>query len=351
MFNNPVLNNFSNLSAYIIFWFLLAVINFVVLFYGSGLEFKYAVADSIIFTFVLALFSLSFWYSAKYISFEKNSLFKIIFSHLAGSIAASTIWIGISYFILINIFSEISYIEFLNSSVVWRFLFGIIFYFSITSLYYVIIYYNELREKNTREAELRNQVTRAELKTLKFQINPHFIFNSLNSISALTLTDPAKARAMTLKISDFLRYSLSNNERQTNSLSEELNNLKLYLDIEKVRFEDKIVYSEDIPDECLNIEVPNMIMQPLIENVVKHSVYEAAEKIDITLVCRKESDLLTINLLNNYENEGNFKKGPGVGLKNISGRLELLYSRKDLLEIKDEGGIFSVKLFIPIQNQ
>jgi len=185
---------------------------------------------------------------------------------------------------------------------------------------------------------------------LKFQINPHFIFNSLNSLSALTTINPKKAKVMIQKLADFLRYTLSNNEIQKNKLHEELKNINLYLEIEKIRFEDKFEYIEKINEECKQVEVPNMILQPLIENAIKHAVYETLDKVTLTLTCIRENHFLKLNLTNNYDKETDAKKNSGIGLKNIEERLRLLYSRDNLLKVNKTDDTFSVSMYIPLDD-
>jgi LytS/YehU family sensor histidine kinase len=231
-----------------------------------------------------------------------------------------------------------------------RVIIGFLHYFLLTSFYYIVIYYSSFQEKIIKEKELKNLVTEAELKSLKFQINPHFVFNALNSMSALTEIDPKRAKQMIIKLADFLRYTLANNDRQKNSLTEELRNIKLYLEIEKIRFEDKFEYVEEIHPECKNIEIPSMILQPLFENAIKHAVYETFNIVTIKLTCKKETDFLKITLENNFEGESN-KKGAGVGIKNIKERLRLIYSRDNLMEVKKDNGNFMVNIYIPIDNQ
>jgi LytS/YehU family sensor histidine kinase len=221
----------------------------------------------------------------------------------------------------------------------------------VVSFYYIVSYYSELQERTVKESELKNLITQAELKSLKFQINPHFIFNSLNSMSALTETDPKKAKEMIIKLADFLRYILATNEREKNKLSEELKNIRLYLDIEKIRFEDKFEYSEQIEEDCNIAEIPNMILQPLFENVIKHAVYETLDKVHLTLKCNFDDGYLKILLQNNFDESSKPRKGTGVGLKNINDRLNLIYRRNDLMEVKKEKGIFSVTLFIPVEDE
>jgi LytS/YehU family sensor histidine kinase len=197
---------------------------------------------------------------------------------------------------------------------------------------------------------MRNLVTEAELKSLKFQINPHFIFNSLNSMSALTTIDPDKAREMILKLADFLRYTLANNEKQKNKLSDELKNIKRYLDIEKIRFEDKFEYVEEVQEDCSDITVPNMILQPLFENAIKHAVYETLETVTLKLNCSKDENFLRLSVENDFDEESNNKKGAGIGLKNIQNRLELIYHQNNLMEIVKSDHLFKVNLYIPLSS-
>jgi two-component system, LytTR family, sensor kinase len=348
MLDNPLLKNFRNFSLYLLFWIILAVLYFIILMTGEKINFSIAIADSLIFNFLLCGLGLSFWYSARYISFENSKIPKIIISHSVGGFITSIIWLSLGYFAITSIFpSSLSYKSFFYSTLPWRFLIGLLFYFLISTFYYVIIYYTGYQQRIIQEAELKNLIAQAELKSLKFQINPHFIFNSLNSMSALTTIDPDKARSMILKLADFLRYTLANNEKQKNKLKEELHNIKLYLEIEKIRFEDKLDFVENVEPECLENYVPNMLLQPLIENAIKHAVYESIEKVILKLECKKVNEFMNITLENNFENGNSKPKGAGIGIKNIKDRLELLYNRKNLLEVRKENNIFRIDLFIP----
>ncbi len=170
-------------------------------------------------------------------------------------------------------------------------------------------------------------------------------------MSALTEIDPKKAKEMIIKLADFLRYILATNEREKNKLSEELKNIRLYLDIEKIRFEEKFDYLEEISEDYYKVEIPNMILQPLLENVIKHAVYETFDKVLLTLKCSFNDGYLRIQLVNNFDESSKSRKGAGVGLKNINDRLNLIYKRNDLMEVKKEKGIFNVTLFIPIESE
>ena len=348
MFANPILKSFKNFNIYLLCWLILALINFLLLYFGTDIKAGTAVADSFIFTILLGGLGLSLWYPARYIPLEQNKISKVLISHFIGAVITAVLWILIGTYIMLGIigFTD-NYETFIYSTLPWRFLIGILFYALITSFYYMIIYYTGFNERMIKEVELKNLVTEAELKSLKFQINPHFIFNSLNSISALTEIDPGKAKSMILKLADFLRFTLSTNDREKNKLSEELKNIRLYLDIEKVRFEDKFEYKEEIEEGCENLEVPNMLLQPLFENVIKHAVYETLDKVVLTLKCKRKDEFLRITIENDFDETSSPKKGTGVGLKNIYERLKLIYHMDNLMHVKKEKGKFSITLFIP----
>ncbi len=197
---------------------------------------------------------------------------------------------------------------------------------------------------------MRTLVREAELNMLKTQINPHFLFNSLNSISLLINRDQNRAREMIIKLSDFLRYSLRFGEEEQIQLKDELENMDRYLDIEKIRFGNKLLYEKNVENIALNLPIPNMILLPLLENAVKHGVYESLDPVHIQLVVKKEGRILMIEVKNEYDPESISLKGAGIGLKNIKERLLLLYGRCDLINYSAENGVFKVNLIIPEIN-
>lgn len=344
---NPIIKSIRSIYYYILFWLLESLAYFLLISLGLNIEIRFALVDSIVFNLLLAGLGLSFWYPAQFITADNTFNFKTFLTHLTTGIIASCMWLLFGFLIINGYLKSTAYSDFFYSTLGWRFIIGLLFYFLITAFYYIIIYYNSLQDKIVKESELKNLVTEAELKSLKFQINPHFIFNSLNSMSALTTINPDRARSMILKLADFLRYTLANNGKDKNRLEEELKNIKLYLDIEKIRFEDKFEFIEEIDEGALDLNVPNMILQPLFENAIKHAVYDSLNKITIKLNCNIEKNYLKISLENNFE-DGYSKKGAGIGLQNIKSRLELIYGEQNLVDIKKEGDIFKVILYIPI---
>lgn len=349
---NPVTSNIKIIGAYFSIWAVIALIQASALYYLLNIEPLYAAADALVFNLLFSLNGLSLWFPAQFLSLESNKLPKIVFNHLAAALVTSVIWITVSSFILSKIFPDAEgYMNFLQLSFIWRLILGVVYYAIITAIYYLVIYYKNFQEKKIRQIELERLVNEAELKSLKYQINPHFIFNSLNSISSLTLTNPGLARDMTIKLASFLRRILSKNDKAFNPLVDEIDLVKLYLDIEKIRFEDKFNLIIENKNNCENIKVPNMLLQPLAENAIKFGVYEATEKIEIKIKCIKHNDVLEIRFINEYDPESIPRKGEGIGLKNIAERLKLIYGRLDLLQIEKLNNKFIVKIYIPLQEK
>lgn len=348
---NPILKNPKSILLYLLFVISLAILYVNLITLEIKIPFTISVVDAVVFNLLIAALGLSFWYSSVYLSIENNQITKVILTHFGGGILISLVWLALGYFAVISLINDTEIFgDFFVKTIKSRFIIGILYYFLLTAFYYIVIYYSGFQERALKETELKNLVTEAELRSLKFQINPHFIFNSLNSISALTEIDPKKAKQMIIKLAEFLRYTLANNDRQKNSLNEELKNIKLYLDIEKIRFDDKFIYIEELHEECGKTEIPSMILQPLFENAIKHAVYETLDAVTIKLTCLKQGDFLKITLCNNFEGESH-KKGAGVGLKNIKERLALIYHQDNLMGIKKENSKFIVNIFIPLQKE
>ncbi|MCB9210265.1 MAG: histidine kinase [Ignavibacteriales bacterium] len=347
---NPFVKNIKSFSVYLISWIFIFLLHTNILYFVLNLSLTECIIDSFVFNLTFLVLGLSFWYSTKFISFEIYSTVKIITNHFTAAFFTSGIWVFLDYWILSNIFNNNNeYLNFLYDSLVWRFFIGMMYYFIIVALIYIIIYYGNFQEKVLKESELKSLVKEAELKSLKYQINPHFIFNSLNSISALTLTEPDLARKMTIDLSTFLRKTLSSNEIQKSKLIDELNNAKLYLDIEKIRFGDKFIYSEELSDACMTIEVPTMILQPIFENAIKHGVYESLEPVNINFKCEELDEYMKLTITNNYDDEAVPHKGEGIGITNIQSRLRMIYNQDNLLKFSKNNGIFTVTIFIPVQ--
>jgi two-component system, LytTR family, sensor kinase len=351
MQDHPFLFSGRNRLIYAVSWLLITLVWAGVVLSYYQIPFTLALTDGFLSNTLFGLLGIGLYNAVRYSNLEKKSALSVLVFHLGWLLVSIFLWLGLGYFLLqVTDHEEWKYQQYFYQSVPWRIGIGIFYYSIVILLYYLIIYYQNFKITVTREAELKSMMKEAELSMLRSQINPHFLFNSLNSISSLTITDPTKAQEMIIKLSDFLRYSMGESERQMVSLKAELDYIRLYLDIEKVRFGSKLSYEWNVAEDCLQARLPNMILQPLFENAVKHGVYESTGEVLVRTYCESRDHSLFITISNSFESDAIPKKGKGMGLKNIASRLKLIYLRDDLLQREKKDGIFEVRLQIP-QNQ
>jgi len=315
--------------------------------YYQILPISYAVADGLTFGVVLGILGIAVWYVVRYNDPEKSAVIQIIASHVAAALVFVALWIIGSGIIANTFLNDFVYSNYLNNQLTGRIFGGFLFYIILVSIYYIYVYSQRVREKQIKEVELQHQIRKAQLSALKSQINPHFLFNSLNSIASLTLTNPGKAHGMVVALSDFMRYSLRKHKDDMVTLETEVRNIGLYLQIEKIRFGDNLIYRFDIEDECNNRLIPNLILQPIFENAIKFGVYESSKPIEIILEARKLAEGMKIVVINDFDPESIPRKGEGVGLANINDRLRLLYGSSRLLTVERRQTQFVVTVIIP----
>lgn len=253
---------------------------------------------------------------------------------LVGSFLASLIWLGAKALIgSTDVGSAVDLTDYGLVSITIFFPFTYAFILMWSVLYFCFKYYQLFQLEKTKSLRSEALAHEAQLRMLRYQLNPHFLFNTLNAISTLVLLkDTETANSMLTKLSQFLRYSLDNDPLEQVALSYELSSVRLYLDIEKVRFEERMQVEVDIAPEAEQALVPSMLLQPLIENAIKHAIARSEEGGCIRIAACKKGDKLIIqveddgpgiediNALNGNQN------GPGgVGLKNIRNRLKEVY--------------------------
>lgn len=346
---NPFLINRTYTFTYIVAWILVASIHAAVLWLTSGQEVQVAVSDSLIFNVLFAGIALGLWYSIRYYDFNKAGFPDRLMNHLLIALIVLGVWLGAGYLILNTIWQDHSdYHRFLIDSLPWRGISGIFFYFLIILIYYLYINNEDRKARISKESFLRLQVKEAEIERLKAQINPHFLFNSLNSVSSLITSQPEQAREMLVRLSGFLRYALESRYNNLTSLEAELENIRYYLDIEKVRFGKRLQFDFIVLEECLKLTIPHMILQPLVENSIKHGVYESIEpvKIELKAFCPRK-DILMVEISNDFDPEAPPRKGKGIGLINTKNRLYLAYNCDNCLTVERTENRFTIKLTIP----
>jgi two-component system LytT family sensor kinase len=228
---------------------------------------------------------------------------------------------------------------------------GVVYYFLILGIHIGIDYYKQLTAHKIKAAKLESQLANAQLSALKMQLHPHFLFNTMHAISSLMEEDVKTAQRMLTKLSDLLRQTLEFVGIQHVSLEQELDFLKSYLEIEQTRFHDRLKINYDIDSKTLNAQVPNLILQPMVENAIKHGITPKAEGGTINISAKIENENLILEISDNGKGNGNEEIKEGIGIKNTRKRLNQIYADKFLMDISsqaDKG--FSVKILIPYEE-
>jgi histidine kinase len=203
-------------------------------------------------------------------------------------------------------------------------------------VYFAVSYYDRYRAAQLEKARLETTAKEAQLQGLVAQINPHFIFNCLNSLRALIVEDPTRARTMVTDLADLLRYTLQSGQRPTVPLQDELQVVNTYLNIERLRFEERLAARIDAAPETLSFPVPSMLVQSLIENGIKHGIEKLPQGGEIHLTTRIKDRTLKVQVVNT----GQLMRGgnsTGIGLENARERLRLLYGEQASLTLQQQG--------------
>jgi hypothetical protein len=215
---------------------------------------------------------------------------------------------------------------------------------------YLAIELARVRESERRELEARVTAQDAELRMLRSQIDPHFLFNSLNSISALTSINPAGARAMTLQLADFFRHTLGLEAHRKVTLDAEITLALHFLAIEQVRFGDRLAVERDVAADALACLLPPMILQPLVENAVKHGIGSLTEGGAVQIVAARAGSQLRLRVENDVDADCPAAPGSGIGLANVRQRLAAAYGEQAAIHWTRRGHLFRVELTLPFET-
>jgi two-component system, LytTR family, sensor kinase len=239
------------------------------------------------------------------------------------------------------------YASFLDGSLFVRFIIAwmqLLFVAAISWMWYFI---EEQQQNQKVKLDTERLARDAELSQLRQQLQPHFLFNSLNSINALVVSQPELARKMIQQLSDFLRGTVKKDDRQVVSLEEEIQQLSLYLDIEKVRFGYRLRSEINADEPSRACKLPPLLLQPIVENAIKYGLYDTIGEITISIEASVEDRHLVIRVKNPFDPATSQPKGTGFGLNSISRRLYLIYFNNNLLQTSAEDSIFTTTIKIP----
>ena len=329
-------------------WWVIVIMDVSFLQNMFGVSFRIALVDGIVTNVLLMLFCLLIINTLRFYLPRSSRYLNI----LAWCLLLTGLWLALQRWLLLLFYgSNEEYASFLGKSLVIRAVIGFLLLGCVTLI--SILWYNwqEQKEKEKRERDAEKLAKEAELFKLRQQLQPHFLFNSLNSINALIGMKPDEARRMVQQLSDFLRGTMRKEENLLISFSEELEYLKLYLEIEKVRFGYRLKTEMDIAEESLHWKLPSLLLQPLVENAIKFGLYGTTGEVTISLRARVIDKYLVIAVMNPYDADMQMPTGTGFGLNSVKRRLYLLFARSDLVEINKEKNYFVVVIKIPDTNE
>jgi len=349
---HPILASFRKLGLYLLGWTPLAVVVADQL-RTSGLPLHEAVALAIPLSLLYAFVCLSSWWLCRLTPLRGRGLERTLITHLAAGVVASALWI----FIARGLAAALSGLHLLSSprpllmgAASQLFGLGVLLYLLTVAMDYVLLAVEASRQAEAREAEAQILAREAELRALKAQINPHFLFNSLHSISALTTLDPSRAREMCVLLGDFLRFTLGLGEKSTIPLADEIELVDRYLRVEKVRFGARLEMQEEIDPQALEAVVPPLLLQPMVENAVAHGISGLPEGGWIRMRARREQDEVEIVIENKFDADSPPSRRTGVGLENVRRRLVACYGARAQMNVATEGDCFRVSLLLPCAN-
>jgi len=220
---------------------------------------------------------------------------------------------------------------------------------------HTLLYYQSFRASELAQSSLKAQLAQAQLRALKMQLHPHFLFNTLHSISSLVLEDPPKANSMIARLGDFLRLTVDNSDQQLVTLKEETEFLRCYLDIEQVRFGDRLTVTFELEPQTLSAQVPHLILQPVVENAIQHAIAPRSTRGHINIEAKRLNSLLRVAISDNgpgISSNANLPWKQGVGLTNVRTRLQQIYGPDFRFELMNtKGGGVTAFMEIPFERE
>jgi two-component system, LytTR family, sensor histidine kinase AlgZ len=347
---HPLLTPINRFGLYLLAWVPLAGILIYLMAVPGRLGWRDAAVLIVPLCLVYQFVCLSAWYSCKAAPIQRSTGQRLWLTHVLAAAALSLLWVLLARLLAFGL-SQLPGFQGLgqrfSSQLSVLFGAGFLLYLLSVASHYVILAIEDSNKAEIRVQETSILARDAELKALKAQVNPHFLFNSLNSISALTSVDPAKAREMCILLAEFLRMTLGLGEKASVPLSEELSMLHRYLAIEKVRFGARLRMEEDIQPESNSAQLPPLLLQPLVENAVTHGIANLPDGGLVRLSSHSENGRVLLAIENSFDQESTPMRTSGLGLKNVRDRLEARYGKDANMRISAENGTFRVDLSFP----
>src|SRR5262245_62035630 len=312
--------------------------------WGSAIAF--GVPMMVFYSFVV----LSAWWVCRRNPMSGSAAWKVLLAQLSVAVQASAVWVAMAaiwaVFLDRWLYSGLGRMSmFRDLGILYAI--GIPLYLLSAVAHYLYLAFEESRAAERRVLQTEVTAREAELRALRAQLNPHFLFNSLNSINALVGSDPEGARRMCEGLGDFLRRTLALGARDEVTLGEELALVERYLGIEQVRFGERLRVERAVDPDAGSCQVPPLLLQPLVENAIKHGIQDCVDGGAIRIEARREGDILRVVVENPVDADAPVRRGEGVGLENVRRRLEVFGARDAQLHSARKGDRFRVTLMLP----
>ena len=347
---HPILRDPRRLALYLAAWGVLGLLVALALRALGVAKASGTIALIVPPTIVEGLICLTAWWVCRAAPLEKMSLLSGLNRFLMASGQASAVWAGLSTPWLVLV-AKLGLVSLTASQAIMAagilFLFGVPLYAGSMAAHYLMLAFEMAREAERRVLESQVTTREAQLRALRAQLNPHFLFNSLNSINALVGGDPEGARRMCESLADFLRRTLALGARESVTLEEELSLVERYFAIERVRFGERLAVERSIEPDAERCLVPPLLLQPLVENAVKHGIAERLEGGTIRIAAQVRDGSLRLAVENEVDEDVVARPGQGVGLENVRRRLDAVSARDARLDTAREDGRFRVTLTLP----
>jgi len=346
---HPIVSDRRRLALYLGVWLLIGLMVAGLLSLLLPLDATQAMSFALPLALVYASICLSAWWVCRAVPLggefwrTAGSLTGAALQSVGGWVAAGALWSAV---LRVNhVFPAERVVAFEALGIL--FLAGLPLYAMSLVVHYLILAFEASREAERRALESQVTAREAELRALRAQLNPHFLFNSLNSINALVGTEPELARRMCESLGDFLRRTLALGARDAVTLDDELALVDRYLDIERVRFGERCRVTRDITSDARGCQVPPLLLQPLVENAIKHGIAARLEGGNVHLAAMRDGGTLVLMVENDIDEDSPARPGEGVGLENVRRRLRALAGREARLDAERVDGRFRVTLTLP----
>jgi two-component system sensor histidine kinase AlgZ len=336
---HPIFRNRQMLAAYGVLWCALSWSLSLLLKLPGVLTWRETAELSNPLCLFYAFACLAPWYMCKQFPLVSGRISELALYHLGAAVLATALWVALA-----RIVASMAGIEGrLDQEIPHLVAVGLLLYLLSVALHYMALAVEASRQSaiDAREAELR---------ALKAQINPHFLFNCLNSITALTTSDPGRAREMCIRLADFLRNTLGLGERESVAWHEELDLAQAYLDVEQVRFGARLHVEVEVDEACADCLVPPLILQPLIENAVKHGIATLVEGGTIQVRSHVRDGVLEVSVENGFDPESPTPRRSGLGLRNVRTRLERRFGPAASLAAHTKENRFRAEFAVPCRT-